>query len=41
MPKKVKVVNVNDDTTYADITEAVIETRISNTNQLKKLKRKK
>lgn len=25
MPKKVKVVNVNDDTTYADIAEAVVE----------------
>ena len=25
MPKKVKVVNANDDTTYADINEAVVE----------------
>ena len=25
MPKQVKVVNVNDDSTYADITEAVVE----------------
>ena len=25
MPKKVKVVSVNDDTTYGEITEAVIE----------------
>ena len=25
MPKKVKFVNVNDDSTYADITEAVVE----------------
>jgi hypothetical protein len=25
MPQKVKLVNVNDDSTYADITEAVVE----------------
>ena len=31
MTKKVKVVSVNDDTTYADIAEAVIETeRVEN-----------
>ena len=25
MPKKIKIVNVNDDATYTDITDAVVE----------------
>jgi hypothetical protein len=40
-PWKAKVVKVNDDSTYADITEAVVENEKQKSNQLKKINLKK
>ncbi len=41
MPQKVKVVNIHDDSTYGDITEAVVENEKAETKQTKKIKRKR
>ena len=40
MPRKVKVVNINDDSTYGDVAEAIVENEKAETNQMKKVKRK-
>jgi hypothetical protein len=39
MPRKVKVVALNNDTTYADITDAVVENVKAETKQMKHNKR--
>ena len=41
MPRKVKVVNINDDSTYGDVAEACFENEKEKTNQPKKLKQKR
>ena len=38
MPRKVKVVNINDDSTYGDVAEAIVENEKQKTKHLKKPK---
>ena len=40
MPRTVKVVNINDDSTYGDVAEAIVENEKQKTNHPKKLKQK-
>jgi hypothetical protein len=38
MPRKVKVVNINDDSTYGDVAEAIVENEKAETKHLRKPK---
>ena len=41
MPRKVKVVNINDEPTYGDVAEAIVGNEKQKTNQPKKQKLKR